>query len=799
MHNLKDYLKPTFIMKFASVATLFMLLLALGISWNFNITHTGWWFFRAFLFVVLALVLLWRHCLHIHEQWLRVLVAVVVVEVLSLFFIGRAVSFFYQGESYNEEFIFHFNLETAKFALSAFTGLATLAAIFLVVAGVLAWLSVWRIQPLKLEKRTLMILPAYLLVLVVDPDLTAWAVSSMREANSEDVQLSNIDWEATGLNRDALYRMTDEITAGKNVVMIYLEGLERMYTDPDIFPGLTPFLTSAAEEGLTFTDMSQTRGTTFTVAGILSSQCGTPLLFPQGPGGNDILKNGFLQEGFCLGDILSTAGYRNVFMGGATTRFAGKGVFLSAHGYEEVLGLEELRPMMEDPNYLNNWGLYDDTLLDLAKDKFDEVAADANRPFNFTVLTVDTHPPAGTVSKSCEPYPRIDNSIFHAIHCTDQQVGDFVEHIKQSPAWDDTIVLLMSDHLHMRNTGMEFYPPDYERKLYVTMLNGDTTGKIEFPGMHMDVAPTLLDLMDVQHQQNFLAGRNLLLPDAPERWVDPSDPGRVAAITYLNTNMLSRIETGLCEASPLYGMANGVLSVAGRELDLSMRGRPLPLEVIGTSNALVTLVSNEGKVGLTFPVDLDSLRYVMFQFRANSLFLVVSAEMARQLDPRAGQFEGLAVVFGNLQDGFTTLASGISLEEDFTVEADCGDLLSQSRALEGQVQVTTLGEICDYRVPAANVWNEEEGTIHLDSVAYANSRFRATFQRNNNDWYTVTALNELPENPPPDSCDAYYGSMEVLIPGMNTEDGPASMILKKVPGITLTFEIDTVSPLPQTN
>jgi len=57
----------------------------------------------------------------------------------------------------------------------------------------------------------------------------------------------------------------------------------------------------------------------------------------------------------------------------------------------------------------------------------------------------------------------------------------------------------------------------------------------------------------------------------------------------------------------------------------------------------------------------------------------------------------------------------------------------------------------------------------------------------------------LPENPLPDSCDAYYGSMEVLIPGMNTEDGPASMILKKVPGITLTFEIDTVSPLPQTN
>ena len=93
-------------------------------------------------------------------------------------------------------------------------------------------------------------------------------------------------------------------------------------------------LTSAGvEELLTAEDvdrfMSQTRGTTFTVAGILSSQCGTPLLFPKGPGGNDILKNGFLQEGFCFGDILHAAGYHQVFMGGASTRFAGKGVFLA--------------------------------------------------------------------------------------------------------------------------------------------------------------------------------------------------------------------------------------------------------------------------------------------------------------------------------------------------------------------------------------------------------------------------------------------------------------------------------------
>jgi len=46
-------------------------------------------------------------------------------------------------------------------------------------------------------------------------------------------------------------------------------------------------------------------------------------------------------------------------------------------------------------------------------------------------------------------------------------------------------------------------------------------------------------------------------------------------------------------------------------------------------------------------------------------------------------------------------------------------------------------------------------------------------------------------------CHAYYGNQEILIPGIMTEDGPSSMILNKIPGITLTFELGTVTPLPE--
>lgn len=798
MPGLKDISTSRLIMRLAQGGIVLLLLAAMAVSWNFNITHTGWWFARAIVFLVLALVLLWRQCVHIRDTRLRIGIAVVVTAILALFVVGRMVSFYYQGESYNEEFFFHFNLETARFAIGAFPGLLLLSAGYMVVAGILAGLSAWHLKTEAVENRTLLIVPMALVLVLLEPDMSRWAISSMRISNTQDaLSLTNIDWDATGLNREALFKMRDEITAGKNVVIVYLEGLERMYTQPEVFPGLTPFLTRAAQTGLTFTDMQQTRGTTFTVAGILSSQCGTPLLFPQGPGGNDILKNGFLQEGFCLGDILDTAGYRQVFMGGASTRFAGKGLFLSAHGYREVLGKEELEPLMDDPAYLNNWGLYDDTLLDLAADKFDELAANTDRPFNFTVLTVDTHPPDGTVSKSCEPYARIDNNIFHAVHCTDQLVEKFVTHLQQSPAWDDTVVLLMSDHLHMRNTGMDYYPPEFERRLYATILNGDRTGSVDIPSVHMDIAPTLLGMMGVQHQQGFLAGRNLLQPDAQDLWVDPEDSSRLSAIRYINTNLLSRIEVGLCEAEPLYSMQGGILSVAGRELDLSMGGRPLPMEVLESSDALVTLVSREGRVGLTFPVALHNLAYVLFQFRTQNFLLMLTSDMAQRLAPGASGLSGLNVLFGNMQDGFQVLQSGLSVREDFSVQHDCGDLLDRSRDLRDIINFEALGNICENVVPEGNTWDQDNGVMTLSSVAYADSRFRATFQRNGRGWYTVTGLAELPPERPPEACDAYYGSMEVLIPGMQTVDGPVSMILQKVPGITLTFELGTITPLPQ--
>lgn len=87
-------------------------------------------------------------------------------------------------------------------------------------------------------------------------------------------------------------------------------------------------------------------------------------------------------------------------MQGANLRFAGKDVFLKSHGFDHLYGSEELKSVVADPHYRNDWGFYDDTVLDEAWKKFEELSRSGQR-FSLFTLTVDTHHPDGFISRTC--------------------------------------------------------------------------------------------------------------------------------------------------------------------------------------------------------------------------------------------------------------------------------------------------------------------------------------------------------------------------------------------------------------
>lgn len=83
---------------------------------------------------------------------------------------------------------------------------------------------------------------------------------------------------------------------------------------------------------------------------------------------------------------------------GANLRFAGKDVFLKSHGFDHLYGAEELKTTVADPTYRNDWGFYDDTVLDETWKKFEELSQSGKR-FSLFALTVDTHHPDGFISR----------------------------------------------------------------------------------------------------------------------------------------------------------------------------------------------------------------------------------------------------------------------------------------------------------------------------------------------------------------------------------------------------------------
>ena len=460
--------------------------------------------------------------------------------VLAIYFYAQFLSYYLQGRYFNQQFFFHSNFTALIETWSVYYPL-TLLFIGWTICIFLVFLY-FRNRVLRSKYSNELLALLLVSALVLDPGIRDAGRVKIRSMTSPGIEsLQEIDWEQSGLNRNALENFYEATGVGKNLVLVFLEGLETVYMEESIFPGLTPNLNALNAQGWQLNNLNQIEGTGWTMGGIVATLCGTPLVYESSLGGNNILFTRFLDKAACLPDILRQADYQQVFMGGASLDFAGKGDFLKQHSYDQVLGRAALRRQLPDSSYLGAWGLFDDSLFALALQQYRRLAAEG-KPFNLTLLTVDTHHPGGEPSSSCSPYAGIDNSILHAVHCTDYLVGNFIEQLKQHPAYEDTVVVMVSDHLALRNNAFSLFPKDYERRLYFNVLNSDHQASSQVLATPMDLAPTILKMLHITHDASFLAGIDLLDADVQRSDRNIDDPGWENIIRYINSNYLTTTE-----------------------------------------------------------------------------------------------------------------------------------------------------------------------------------------------------------------------------------------------------------------
>lgn len=287
-----------------------------------------------------------------------------------------------------------------------------------------------------------------------------------------------------------------------NLVLIYVESLESGFGDPALMgEDLLAPLNAATQDAYRFNDYEQTTGTGWTIAGIVSTQCGIPLkshaLFDGNQQGEKVKS--FLPGARCLGEVLADNGYKNVFLGGASLYFAGKGKFFAQHGYSELYGKEEWS--RAGHKQFNDWGLYDDALFKEAKVKVDALQK-SRQPFNLTLLTVDTHPSFGYISPTCAKQGVTDYK--GIVHCTAGLVADFVGHLKQRGYLKNTVVVILGDHLSGQTPVEAILAESPKRTIYNRFLTPNKLDQNRDRTFHFGIFPSILYAMGFRFPDNRL-------------------------------------------------------------------------------------------------------------------------------------------------------------------------------------------------------------------------------------------------------------------------------------------------------
>ena len=329
------------------------------------------------------------------------------------------------------------------------------------------------------------------------------------QANLYNKKIVQVDWMKQHYQEPSAH--LKKIKSTKNLIIIYVESLEnsRVKSNSVLREDLNAFSVD---------HFSIQPGTQWTLAGIVSSQCGVPLLLPVGVIANlgNMETQNPLKNSICLGDLLKRDGYYTEFIGGADPNFSGKLGFLKSHGFNQIIGklnLDTLYPLSHYPS--DWWGHSDETVLKHAKERVMKLS-DAGQPYFLSVLTLDTHAQSGYLSEYCKKLG-FANNIDQIFECNVQQIEDFYKWLNQNKHLENTVLVVMGDHPFMSKDyrgklGGSKYRDLSEKDIFFGMkVPDEKNGSIAIKSMtHFDIYPTVLSSLGYQMENDSAGiGKNM--------------------------------------------------------------------------------------------------------------------------------------------------------------------------------------------------------------------------------------------------------------------------------------------------
>ena len=202
---------------------------------------------------------------------------------------------------------------------------------------------------------------------------------------------------------------------------------------------------------------------------------------------------------------LRREGYATSFYYGGDLNFTNTASYLYGTGFDRLTWQKDLH--FDAPT--SKWGYADDVVIDAFTDHVLAEAA-SQRPFFAAMLTLSSHEPFAV------PFAKFDDPMLNAMAFTDASLGRFVERVRQTPVWNDLLVILIADHAYPYPYGIA-NSDALRHRIPMLWLGGAVRrpAVVETYGSQSDLAATLLAQLGIAHG-DFLFSRDLFDPARPK-------------------------------------------------------------------------------------------------------------------------------------------------------------------------------------------------------------------------------------------------------------------------------------------
>ncbi|MCE5326720.1 MAG: LTA synthase family protein [Planctomycetaceae bacterium] len=313
--------------------------------------------------------------------------------------------------------------------------------------------------------------------------------------------------------------ITRQITAAglesrPNVVILIIESLSADFMKSmGGKEDLTPRLDELSQHAMVFDNFYATG--TRTVRGLEA----VTLSLPPTPGQSLVKRpdNGGM---FSLGSVFQSRQYDTKFIYGGYGYFDNMNAFYAGNGFTTI---DRANMPKEEVNFTNAWGVCDEDLFNRVLAEGDRSVA-AGKPFLSIVMSTSNHRPfTFPKGKVTAPQHEREGGVAYA----DYAIGQFIERARGKNWFDNTIFVIVADHC-ASSAGKMAVPIDHHRiPLLIYAPKLVKPQRVSKLAGQMDVAPTLLGLMNWSYQSKFF-GRDVLRPG----------PGRAMLGNYQKVGLL---------------------------------------------------------------------------------------------------------------------------------------------------------------------------------------------------------------------------------------------------------------------